>query len=166
MKIPEGIAVEIADGVIRVSGKRGTLERSFDARKITIKVENGELTLKIVGKKNRRSFALEKTLEAHARNMLKGAQGDFEKKLQVVFAHFPISIEQKGKDVLIKNFLGEKTPRVAKVQGNAKVKVNGQDIVVSGNDREDVGQTASNIVRATRILKRDNRVFQDGVYYV
>jgi large subunit ribosomal protein L6 len=165
MKIPEGVNVEVADGIIKVSGKTGTLERKFDSRNIAITVEDGEIVFKISGRKDRSSSSLEKTLEAHVRNMMKGVQGDFEKKLQVVFAHFPISIEQKGKEILIKNFLGEKTPRVAKVQGAAKVKVNGQELVVSGNDREDVGQTASNIVRATKIVKRDNRVFQDGIYY-
>lgn len=165
MKIPEGVNVEVAGGVVRVTGKSGTLERKFDIRNIIIKAENGEVVFEISGRKDRSSSSLEKTLEAHVRNMMNGVQGDFEKKLQVIFAHFPISIEQKGKDILIKNFLGEKTPRVAKVQGTAKVKVNGQELVVSGNSREDVGQTASNIVRATKIMKRDNRVFQDGIYY-
>jgi large subunit ribosomal protein L6 len=38
-------------------------------------------------------------------------------------------------------------------------------VTVKGEDKEGVGQTANNIVRATKIRARDTRVFQDGIYY-
>ncbi|MGB9577463.1 MAG: 50S ribosomal protein L6, partial [Candidatus Norongarragalinales archaeon] len=99
------------------------------------------------------------------RNMIKGCTEEYSKKLQVVYAHFPITIEVKGSQVNIKNFLGEKVPRTAKIVGDTKVSVAGQEITVSGHDKEAVGQTASNLVRATRIAKKDVRIFQDGIYY-
>ena len=37
-------------------------------------------------------------------------------------------------------------------------------IVVSGIDKEAVGQTAANIERCTTVKGRDRRVFQDGIY--
>ena len=47
-----------------------------------------------------------------------------------------------------------------------KVTVNGDEVVVTGIDKEKVGNTAANIESATRIRKRDPRVFQDGIYIV
>jgi large subunit ribosomal protein L6 len=37
-------------------------------------------------------------------------------------------------------------------------------VVLTGIDKEKVGNTAANIEHATRIRKRDPRVFQDGIY--
>jgi len=38
--------------------------------------------------------------------------------------------------------------------------------MITGPNKEDVGQTVSNIKTATKIRKRDSRVFQDGLYMV
>lgn len=165
IKIPEGVSVEVSGPTITVKGPNGTLSRQFDAKKMGLKVENGEAGVVLKIKQTRKSHATAKTVEAHLKNMFEGVSKKFEKKLQLVYSHFPVTVEVKGKDIFIKNFLGEKTPRKAKVLGDAKVEVKGQDITVSGLDVEEVGQTASNIKRATRIMRRDERVFQDGIYY-
>ena len=44
--------------------------------------------------------------------------------------------------------------------------LNGDEVVVTGINKESVGQTAANIEQATRIKARDPRVFQDGIYVV
>lgn len=165
MKIPEKTSVEVHAGNVVVKGPAATLEKRFNPRVLSVVVEGGEVAVKPLVKRTRRVHAMMNTLEAHLRNMVAGSAACFEKKLSLVYAHFPVTVEVKGKDVLIKNFLGEKTPRVAKVLGSAKVAVKAQEITVTGNDKDEVGQTASNIVKATRIVKRDVRVFQDGIYY-
>jgi large subunit ribosomal protein L6 len=66
--------------------------------------------------------------------------------------------------VSIGNFLGERKPRVARILGESQVKLHGDEMVVTGINKEDVGQTAANIEQATRIKGRDPRVFQDGIY--
>jgi large subunit ribosomal protein L6 len=38
------------------------------------------------------------------------------------------------------------------------------EVVVTGIDKENVGQTAANIERCAVIKNRDRRVFQDGIY--
>ena len=46
-----------------------------------------------------------------------------------------------------------------------KVEVkNKVEVVVSGIDKEKVGQTSANIERCTTVKNRDRRVFQDGIY--
>ncbi|RJS73981.1 50S ribosomal protein L6, partial [Candidatus Bathyarchaeota archaeon] len=79
-------------------------------------------------------------------------------------AHFPISVRVKDGYVVIENFLGERSPRYAKIVGDVKISVEQDDVVVKGIDIEKVGQTAANIENATRIKGKDPRVFLDGIY--
>jgi large subunit ribosomal protein L6 len=118
-----------------------------------------------VGKMTRKVKAAVHTAQAHVRNMCLGLSAPYSKKLSLVYAHFPVTVEVKGSEVLVKNFLGEKLARKAKIAGKTKVKVTGQDILVEGPSKDDVGQTANNIAKATRITNKDIRVFQDGIYY-
>ena len=47
-----------------------------------------------------------------------------------------------------------------------KVEVKGKDIIVKGFDKYATGQTAGNIEKATRVIGRDFRIFDDGCYIV
>ena len=62
------------------------------------------------------------------------------------------------------NFIGEQQPRIAKILPGIDVKVEGDDIIVSGADIETVGQTAANIQQSTHIRNKDLRKFLDGIY--
>ena len=106
------------------------------------------------------------TIAAHIKNMIKGVTEGFEYKLKVHYTHFPVTVSVEGDKVLIKNFLGEKHPRIAKIVGNAKVDVKGQDITITGIDIEEVSQTAANLVLKTNVGRRDIRVFNDGIFLV
>lgn len=98
--------------------------------------------------------------------MIKGINAGFTYKMKVVHAHFPVTLKvvDKERKLLIENFTGEKTPRVAWIVGETKVKASGDEIVVQGINLEDVSQTAANIEQSTRIKDKDQRVFLDGIY--
>jgi large subunit ribosomal protein L6 len=66
--------------------------------------------------------------------------------------------------VVIENFLGEKSPRKTPVRGDTEVQVDGEELTLTGPDKEAVGQTAADIEQLTRVTDKDTRVFQDGVY--
>ena len=51
-------------------------------------------------------------------------------------------------------------------QGDAKVSVKGDEVTITGVNKEDVGQTMANLEQATKIRGKDPRVFQDGIYLV
>ena len=104
------------------------------------------------------------TLAAHINNMIKGVQHKFEYKLKVCFSHFPITIEIKENEANIKNFLGEKTPRKAKILDDVEVKIDKDIVEIISNNRESAGQTAANFEKATWIRMRDRRIFQDGIF--
>jgi large subunit ribosomal protein L6 len=77
-----------------------------------------------------------------------------------------MQVKVEGKNIVISNFLGEKKPRVANILGETTVKASGDEVVISGINKEDVGQTAANIEQLTKIKRFDPRVFQDGIYIV
>jgi large subunit ribosomal protein L6 len=166
LNIPDGfqVAVEGKNIIVSFNGKKLEKELKF-THDISIKVEDGKLIVSSSSDK-RKVKAMLGTIIAHARNMIKGLKDGYTYKLKVVYTHFPISVKVEGDKVIITNFLGEKTHRVAKILGDTRVQVNGQEIIVSGNDKELVAQTAANIEMATKISKKDRRVFQDGIYIV
>jgi large subunit ribosomal protein L6 len=96
--------------------------------------------------------------------MITGVEKGFSYKLKIVFSHFPISVKVQGKTVLIENFTGERRARRVKIVGDVQVKVESEDVIVEGINLEDVSQTAANIEQATKVKKKDPRVFLDGIY--
>ena len=167
--LPEGASASIAGDVITVSKDGQSLSREFRHHKVEVRAVNGDLEV-FVNLPRRSDKALAGTWAAHLRNMVLGIDEGFEYRLKAVFSHFPMSLKVEGKQLTINNLFGEKVPRVAKLPWSpdeVKVQVkNKTDVVVSGANREKVGQTAANIERACRIKKRDRRVFQDGIYIV
>lgn len=160
ISIPEGIEVLILGDTIQIRGPKGEIKKSFKLGEV--KVEKRGKDIVVSGKE--KMFI--NTIGAHIKNMIRGVEEGYSRKLQIVYSHFPMSIEVKGKKVFIKNFLGQKEMRSAEIIGNTKVEVDGQNIIVSGIDKENVGQTTANLIKAVKITKKDSRVFQDGLYVV
>jgi len=162
--IPEGVNIEVKGKVVIAKGPKGEVKRDFSyARKVRILKEDNKIIVESYFA-NRRLKALTYTIAAHIRNMIEGVKEGYRYKLKIIYSHFPISVKVEGDKVIIENFLGEKAPRIAKIVGNTKVKVEKQDIIVEGPDIEHVGQTAANIEQATKIKGFDRRVFVDGIY--
>lgn len=163
IRVPEGVTATVNGNIVSIRGKEGELTRDFSAKNVSLKKEGDKI---IVG--NKRATKNEKklinTIAAHLKNMVIGVQNKFEYKLKVCSSHFPITVEvQKGK-VTVKNFLGEKIPRVTEVSKDADIEVKGDIITVRATDIEVAGQAAADLERVTNIRNRDRRVFQDGVF--
>jgi large subunit ribosomal protein L6 len=163
--VPNEVNVEVSEGRAKVSGPNGSLERNFKLGGVKIEKKDNKIIVSSESER-RKSKALVGTIVAHIQNLIEGVTKGFTYKLKVVYSHFPIQVKIGKDNVLFSNFLGEKTPRVAKIVGNTKVKIEGADIVVSGMDLEEVGQTASNLELATRRTGYDKKIFQDGCYIV
>jgi len=165
VEIPENVQVEIAGTTVKISGTKGTLERSFKGL-FSIKIEKSDKKIKVsTGSDIRKSKAVVGSIIAHIKNMFHGVTEGYSAELKVIYSHFPATVKIGDRKVLIQNFLGEKTPRISKIVGDdTKVEVKGADILVSGTDIESVGQTAANMEQATKIRKHDRKVFQDGIY--
>lgn len=163
VEIPKDVEVKIGGNHAIVKGKLGELKWKFDLHQMTYEKQGDRLIFR-KDSKRKVDKAIVGAIASHIKNMIRGVTKGYEYKMKVVYAHFPINVSVEGKRVVIKNFAGEKTPRYANIFGDVKVDIKGQDIVLKGLDREEVGQTAANIETATKIRKKDVRVFQDGVY--
>lgn len=163
VKIPEGVSVNFEGSKLEVEGPEGRCEKDFSKIPVYISLEGRDVVIKAYGKK-KKYRAIVGTVSSLVKNMMQGVREPFEYRLKIVYAHFPVSVKVRGGKVLIENFIGEKKPRIAKMVGITKVEVEGDDVVIKGPCLEDVGQTAANIELATRIKKKDPRVFLDGIY--
>lgn len=164
--IPEDVTVTIDGSEVTVKGNGGENKRNFNHNKITISKDDENVTVEVAFP-SKKDKAMVGTIKSHISNMIYGVEHGFVYKMKIVYAHFPMTVKVKGKLVTIENFLGERSPRVAKIIGDdVKVSVKGEDVTITGANKEHVGQTMANIEQATKIKGRDPRVFQDGIYLV
>jgi len=161
--VPKDVDVKIEDNYVTVKGKLGELKWKFDMHRVANE-RKGDVIIFKKESKRKSDKALVGAIAAHINNMTRGVTTGYEYKMKIVYAHFPINASVEGKQIVIKNFAGEKTPRHAKIYGDVKVDIRGQDVTIKGIDREEVGQTAANIESTARVKKKDARVFQDGIY--
>lgn len=163
IKIPDGVHVTLTGRTLKIKGPKGELSRTLKPSRVEVKVEGGEIVIRC-DLPRRAEKAEVGTFSSHLRNMVFGVQNGYEYRLKTVFAHFPIKTTVKGAELLIENFLGERSARRATILPGVKVDVKGDQVTVTGTDLEKVSQTAANIETATKIRNRDIRVFQDGIY--
>lgn len=165
LEIPEDVDWKLEGDRVEVSGSKGDLYRSFDMQ--GIELERDEDSLVVLAVSSRKEFrASVGTVISHVQNMIKGVTEGFSSKLKVFYSHFPVNVDVEGDRVKIENFIGGEKPLYADILGDTEVEIDGEEIEVSGADKEAVGQTAANIEEATKLKNRDPRVFQDGIYIV
>jgi large subunit ribosomal protein L6 len=163
IQVPDGVEVSLAGRKVTVKGEKGTLTRDFSYAPISIGT-NGQTVRVWAEWPRKKEASLVGTIHSHIQNLISGVQKGFSYKLKIVFSHFPISVKVQGKTVLIENFTGERRARKAKILGDVQVKVQSEDLVVQGVNLEDVSQTAANIEQATKVKRKDPRVFLDGIF--
>ena len=163
VEIPEGVEGMLEGRIVTIKGEKGELVRDFSHAPINIQLDGNTVTVQASWPRKKEA-ALVGTVRSHIQNMIKGVTKGFTYKLKIVFSHFPITVKIIGKTLTIENFTGERSPRKAKIMGDSKVTVKGDDIIVQGINLEDVSQTAANIQNSTKIRNKDPRVFLDGIY--
>lgn len=165
IEIPEGVEVNLEEDKIIIKGPEGENERVFNLINLNLEKKGNKI---IIGSdeatKNEKKMM--NTIVAHIKNIIKGVQKKFEYKLKICSSHFPITLEVKEKEATIKNFLGEKTPRIVKIPEGVEVEVEKDIIKIYSINKESAGQAAANFEKATKIRMRDRRIFQDGIFII
>jgi large subunit ribosomal protein L6 len=167
VSIPNGVMADVVGMRVTVKGPKGQLEQDFASPVFggLVKLEKADGTIKVSTAETKRKFKSEAgTVAAGIHNMMRGVTEGWTYRLKIVFLHFPVTVKAEKDIVSIANFLGEKAARKAKIVGNTKVDIKGEDITLTGINLEEVGQTAANLERASRIPARDRRVYQDGIF--
>ncbi len=177
IELPDDVDASLDHLDLTVEGSNGSVTRKLWYPDVTVSVE--EVTVEgdededdrqvdaVVVEStedDRKTVATVGTFESHVRNMVFGVTDGWEYQMEVFYSHFPMQVKVEGDDVVISNFLGEKSPRRTPIHGDTQVLVDGEELVLSGPNIEDVGQTAADIEQLTRVNDKDTRVFQDGVY--
>lgn len=165
-KIPDGVQIDVKEKSVTVKGPKGSLNRNFSNpifdRYVTIEKSDNKITVKGNDRRKIKSFV--GAIASHIENMALGVTKGYTYKLKIFHTHFPITMEVKGKQVIVKNFLGERSQRIREIIGATKVEVKKDEITVTGIDKEAVSQTAGNIEGTCRLPGKDRRIFLDGIY--
>ena len=141
ISVAAGVDVKIADGnVISVKGPKGTLEKTFH-KDMIIKMENNEIVVSRPSedKMHKSLHALTRTLIA---NMIEGVTNGYSKTL--IIEGIGYRAAKQGKDLVMN--LGFSHQVVVPETETIKIEVpNANTVVVSGVDKQEVGQFACEI---------------------
>ena len=168
IKISDGVEAHVHGDMITLKGKNGSTVKKFSPKFIDVKVSGKNIVIEPSKEKKlaKKAALAEKAFSTEMKNAVDGVENGVERKLQIISAHFPISLEVKGKTIFIKNIFGERVPREVSIHGDTKIEVKGQEVNVKGVDIYDVTQTIANIRKGCYACGHDTRVFQDGLYLV
>jgi large subunit ribosomal protein L6 len=140
--IPKGVKVNINGNRVEVSGEKGTLSRDFDPR-VTVSVESDQI---IVGRggESRTERSLHGLSRGLLAGMVEGVSQGFKKELEVHGVGYRAEI--KGDtlvvDVRKSHIINYKVPNGVNVETPDRTR-----IVVTGIDKQAVGQVAADIRR-------------------
>ncbi len=165
LTIPQEIVCSIEkDSVILKKGD-DILTIPYNHVFVSVDVKDNTITIKPNNKK-KMFLSVSNTIKKIINNAVNGFSKDYVYKMEVVYSHFPMTVKIDKNKLIISNFYGEKKPRVVSISKNVNIQVNGKEIVLSGKDKQAVGQTAGAIEAKTRMKNKDYRVFDDGIYIV
>nr|QNO41342.1 50S ribosomal protein L6 [Methanosarcinales archaeon ANME-2c ERB4]QNO41999.1 50S ribosomal protein L6 [Methanosarcinales archaeon ANME-2c ERB4]QNO42588.1 50S ribosomal protein L6 [Methanosarcinales archaeon ANME-2c ERB4]QNO48748.1 50S ribosomal protein L6 [Methanosarcinales archaeon ANME-2c ERB4] len=165
--IPDDVTVSIDGRMVTVSGPKGEVSRELWYPHISIQQIDDAISVDVdAAMIRKKQKAMVGTLASHIKNMIDGVAHGYRYRMKMVYSHFPVQLRIDGGKFIIGNFLGEKKDRVAQILDGSDVEINGDEVTVTGINKESVGQTAANIEQATKIKARDPRVFQDGIYVI
>ena len=138
--IPAGVDVKIADNTVTVKGPKGELTQTL-CPAVSVAVENGVITVSRASdvKEHRSLHGLSRTLIA---NMVEGVTNGFSKTLEVNGVGYRVA--KQGKD-LVMNLGFSHQVIMPEVPGITIDVPNQNTIVVSGPDKQMVGQFAADI---------------------
>ncbi len=140
INLPKGVEIKVSGSTINVKGPKGALSRQFNEH-VDVKVEGQVLT--VVPKSDaielRRFHGLTRTLLS---NMVTGVTEGFSRRLKLVGVGYRAAPQGKG----LTMSLGYSHPVLFDAPAGIELKVEAQTtIVVSGADKEMVGQVSAKI---------------------
>ena len=138
--IPAGVEVKVDGSTVTVKGPKGTLTKTMHSN-MTIAMEGNVITVSRPNdlKENRSLHGLTRTLIA---NMIEGVANGYKKELEINGIGY--RAEMKGKDLVMK--IGYSHDVVMPQPDGITVEVPAPNkIIVSGADKEKVGQFAAEV---------------------
>jgi len=170
--LPKDVVVTVSSRKVEVKNKATgvTLRRDFRHLPVSIaKIDGGKKLEVSLYFGLSKQVACLRTVCSHIDNMITGVTKRFRYTMRLVYAHFPITctINNGGKRVEIRNFLGEKIVRTIDMIGESKCiksESTKDEIMIEGPDIDDTSRSAALIHQSCLVKRKDIRKFLDGVY--
>jgi len=163
IQIPKDVKVNLKGSMLHVQGPLGKVYKNFKKIPVIIEINDDKILLRRTGERKKHQAILN-TAKSLIQTLCTGVVDGFTIKMKIVYSHFPVTVKIEGKKVLIKNFQGERAPRISPIKGATKITVKGDDVIITGPVLTDVSQTAANIQLKSKVKNKDHRVFLDGIY--
>lgn len=162
------VEVTVKNRKVTVTGPRGTLERSFAHQFVDMRKRGNKVHVEMWFGLHK-NIASVRSICSHIENMITGVTQGYRYKMRYVYAHFPInvSVNKEGDKVEIRNFVGEKRVRLIKMLPGVSVyksEAQKDELVLEGNDIENVSTSAAQIYQSVLVRNKDIRKFLDGIY--
>ena len=140
INIPSGVEITLNGNLVKVKGSKGELE--WNAHNL-VSVAQEDAQLKISSNDDsKNAMALAGTTRALIANMVKGVTDGYEKKLTIIGVGYRAQAQGQKLNLT----LGFSHPVVHEVPAGIKVETpSNTEIVVSGIDKQQVGQVAADI---------------------
>lgn len=165
IELPGEVKASMDGRILSVKGPKDEVRREIRQRTVSIQTDGSKITIESQ-RETKRDKKIIGSLTAHIKNMVRGSIQKHTYVLKVCSGHFPINVSVANKKLVVKNFLGEKVPRVLELKNDADVKVEGDLIYVTSPNKETAGQASADIEQLTKRPGYDTRIFQDGCYII
>ncbi|MBE0569054.1 MAG: 50S ribosomal protein L6 [Deltaproteobacteria bacterium] len=154
VEIPAGVKVEIGNGVLTVTGKKGQLARPIPGE-VAVEVKGGTATVVLIDEGARNLFGMYRTILA---NMVQGVTDGFTRTLEIVGVGY--KAESKGDSLHLA--LGYSHPVVFPLPQGITAQVESNTVIkLSGSDKELLGETAARV----RMLRKADVYKNKGIRY-
>jgi len=157
--VPSGVQVTLTGNHIKVKGAKGELEFSFPAQ-VTVVQEGDKLKIRRTGEDPRAS-AMQGLTRMMIQNMITGITTGFEKRLELTGVGFRAQVS--GHKIILN--LGHSHPIEFEAPTGVKLEMDKEQkniVIVSGTDKQAVGQAAANI----RDFKPPEPYKGKGIHYL
>jgi large subunit ribosomal protein L6 len=154
--IPQGVKVQVTDGVVRAEGPKGKLAQTIPAP-LSARLDGNALVIARPDD-DRRVRALHGLTRALVANMVSGVKDGFERRLEIVGIGYRAQMQGKA----IQLVLGYSHPVVFPLPEGITAEVDKQTaIVLRGADKALLGQTAAKL----RALRKPDPYKGKGIRY-
>ncbi len=157
IEIPNGVTVEVKDGILVVKGSKSTLQRPLNDM-VMVNVADGIVTVDVKNKENKMERSLWGTFAAHIKNMIVGVTEGFKRQLEINGVGYKVAMQ--GTDLKIE--VGFSHPVIYKVPGAVVASIEKNVITLVSADKELLGQTASEI----RAIRKPEPYKGKGIKYM
>ncbi|MAJ90701.1 MAG: 50S ribosomal protein L6 [Legionellales bacterium] len=140
ISIPKGVEVNISKHLVTIKGTKGELTHNIHP---LVKLEQVDDVIKTSTKdKSKFAKALSGTTRALVQNIITGVSEGFERKLEITGVGYRAAVSGKTLNLT----LGFSHPVVFQIPDGVTIETPSQtEIVIKGNNKQQVGQVAANI---------------------